>query len=135
MASYLLDTNHLSPFITFDHPLRNILIERLREGDSFGIAAPVLTEFLFGMQTLPRAAANVREWQRFENAFDYYDVRRDDAAFAATLQLELRRRGRQLHTVDALIAAVSLRYDLILLTTDKDFQAIVELPQENWLMA
>lgn len=133
MANYLLDTNHLSPFITLDHPLRQILIDRLQQGDTFGIAVPALTEFLFGIQTIPRAVANVQEWQKYQNAFKYYDVSRGDAELAAILQLELRRRGRQLHTVDALIAAVALRYNLTLLTTDKDFQAVVGLASANWL--
>jgi predicted nucleic acid-binding protein len=133
MAEYLLDTNHLSPFVTLDHPLRQIIIKRIGVGDTFGIATPALTEFLFGIQTLPRAATNLQEWQKFDNAFDYYDIRRDDAERAATLQLGLRRRGRQLHTVDALIAAIALRYQLTLLTTDQDFQAVVGLAQQNWL--
>lgn len=37
------------------------------------------------------------------------------------------------YTVDALIAAVALRYDLTLLTADQDFTAISPLKQENWL--
>jgi predicted nucleic acid-binding protein len=135
MAGYLLDANHLSPFVTLNHPLRYILIERIEAGDTFGIAAPALTEFLFGIQTLPRAATNLQEWQKFDTAFDYYDIRRDDAELAATLQLGLRRRGRQLHTVDALIAAIALHYHLTLLTTDQDFQAVIGLAQENWLTA
>lgn len=46
----------------------------------------------------------------------------------------LRKRGWQLETADALIAATVLRYDLILLTTDKDFSAIPDLKRENWLV-
>ena len=57
-----------------------------------------------------------------------------DAESAADLQLALRRRGRQLETVDALIAAVALRNGLTLLTTDMDFQAVPGLLQENWLV-
>lgn len=56
-----------------------------------------------------------------------------DGAAAARLQPALRRRGRHLLTVDALIAAVALRYDLILLTSDRDFAAVPDLKQENWL--
>jgi predicted nucleic acid-binding protein len=57
-----------------------------------------------------------------------------DAERAAELQISLRRRGWQLETVDALVAAVALRYDLTLLTRDKDFVAITPLKQENWLI-
>jgi predicted nucleic acid-binding protein len=49
------------------------------------------------------------------------------------LQLSLRRRGRQLETVDALIATIAFHYDLTLLTSDNDFQAVSELKLENWL--
>jgi len=56
-----------------------------------------------------------------------------DAEFAAELQVSLRRRGWQLATVDALVAAVALRYDLTLLTADQDFQAIPRLQHESWL--
>jgi predicted nucleic acid-binding protein len=35
--------------------------------------------------------------------------------------------------VDATIAAGALHYDLVLLTTDRDFAAISDLKQENWL--
>ena len=133
MTAYLLDTNHLSPFVTLDHPLRHLLIEGLDRGDQFGIPTPALTEFLFGIQMIPRATANMQEWQKYRASFDYYDVSQEDAELAATLRVVLRKRGRQLQTVDGLIAAIALRYDLILLTTDKDFEAVDGLVRENWL--
>ena len=37
-------------------------------------------------------------------------------------------------TIDALIAAIALRYDLTLLTTDGDFYAVPDLKHENWLL-
>jgi tRNA(fMet)-specific endonuclease VapC len=51
------------------------------------------------------------------------------------LQVELRRQGWQLETVDALIVVVALRHDLVLLTTDRDFRAVPSLRCENWLNA
>lgn len=62
MTDYLLDTNHLSPIVTIEHPLRQKIITQLQAGDTF----------------------------------------------------------------------VAIRNDLILLTNDKDFGAIVELKRENW---
>ncbi|MEZ4727478.1 MAG: type II toxin-antitoxin system VapC family toxin [Caldilineaceae bacterium] len=133
MARYLVDTNHLSPLVTIDHPLRTTVLRRMQDGDQFAVAAPALAEFLFGIQSVPRARRNMVEWNRLYPLFVFYHVDQSDAEQAATLQLELRRRGRQLHTVDALIAAVALRYDLTLLTTDKDFQAVPGLAQEDWI--
>ena len=133
MVAYLLDTNHASPLVTRGHPLRQRVRERAATGDTFAICVPVLTETLFGISLLPRAMQNRTEWARLQPLLPCYLPDEADGAAAATLQLALRRQGRQLATVDATIAAVALRYALVLLTTDRDFLAIPTLPVENWL--
>ncbi|HEU5330004.1 MAG TPA: type II toxin-antitoxin system VapC family toxin [Thermomicrobiales bacterium] len=133
MVAYLLDTNHASPLVTRGHPLRQLVRDRAAAGDTFAICVPVLTETLFGISLLPRALQNRVEWTRFQPLLPCYSPDETDGAAAATLQLALRRQGRQLATVDALIAAVALRYDLTLLTTDRDFLPIPTLALENWL--
>ena len=97
------------------------------------MAVPCVTELLFGLAMLPRSKQNLESWRILHPRLDYYDVKLDDAELAADLQVALRRRGWQLETVDAMIAAVALRNDLTLLTTDKDFAAVPDLAQENWL--
>lgn len=111
MANYLLDTNHLSPLVTTEHPLRTKILQQIQAGNHFAVAVPALTELLFGIQSLPRARQNLAEWTRLSPAIIFHRIEQADAEQAANLQLELRRRGRQLHTVDALIAAVALRYN------------------------
>lgn len=133
MADYLLDTNHVSPLVTLSHPLRQRILYRLNDGDNFATCVPVIAETLFGITLLPRATQNLAEWKRLKPLLPCYIPDETDAEFAAELQVSLRSRGRQLETVDALIAAIALRYDLILLTTDKDFQAVPNLSQANWL--
>ena len=46
-----------------------------------------------------------------------------DHIAAAEIRNACRRRGVQIGTIDALLIQLSKRYDLTLLTTDKDFQA------------
>jgi len=133
MTDYLLDTNHLSPLVTLGHPLHGQILQQLQAGNTFAIAVPVLTEFLYGISVIPRARQNLATWEILKNRFSYYDITQTDAESAANLQVSLRRQGWQLATVDALIAAITLRYDLTLLTTDQDFRAIVGLKQANWL--
>lgn len=133
MADYLLDTNHASPLVTLSHPLRERILQRLEARDNFAICVPVITETLFGIGVLPRAQQNQAEWERLKPLLPCYIPDETDAEFAAELQISLRSRGWQLETVDALIATVALRYDLTLLTTDKDFQRVPKLQQENWL--
>jgi tRNA(fMet)-specific endonuclease VapC len=49
------------------------------------------------------------------------------------LYLELRRSGRTLSQVDMVLAALARQMDLILLTTDRDFEALPDIQTENWL--
>ena len=46
---------------------------------------------------------------------------RDDHLLAAEIFTTCRRNGVQMATVDALLAALCVRRDLVLLSTDKDF--------------
>ena len=46
---------------------------------------------------------------------------------------ELRKSGRALSQVDMMLAAISCRMDIIVLTSDGDFKAIQDLRVENWL--
>ena len=133
MTAYLLDTNHASPLVTLHHPLRQRVLDALGSGDTFAICVPVLAETLYGIGVVPRAIHNRVVWEQLQPQFLCYITDAADAVRAVDLQISLRRRGRQLATIDALIAVTTLRYDRTLLTTDGDFQAVPGLRLENWL--
>jgi len=134
MTRYLLDTNHLSPLVTLDHSLRDKVLQQISAGDSFAIASPALNEFLFGIGIAKRAAQNWREWEFLRPSFTYYAIDAAVAEDAARLRINLRSRGRQLEAVDSMLAIIALRQDLTLLTKDKDFFAVPNLKQANWMV-
>src|ERR1700677_641233 len=131
MANYLLDTNHASALVTLGHPLRLRVLLRLQGGDSFAITVPVVAETLFGIGLLPRATQNLAEWARLRPSLTCYIPDESDAENASTLQRLPRRGGRRLETIDAFIAVVALRYDLVVLTADNDFTPVPNLKIEN----
>ena len=131
-ADYLLDSNHAATLVTTSHPLRKRVMDRMASGDRFWTCVPVVTETVFGLGMLPRATENLTEWSRLEVLMPCLRPGQREARLAGELQVTLRRRGWQLATVDALIAVVALRSDLVLLTTDKDFLAVPDLRHENW---
>ena len=133
MNRYLLDSNHASPLVTLNHPLRRRVLHTIDTGDAFFIAIPVLTETVFGLSTLPRWIQNLTEWAQLRQSIGCFIPDEGDAHSAAELQLVLLKRGRRLATVDALIAAVALHHNLVLLTADRDFDPIPDLRRENWL--
>lgn len=135
MSDFLLDTNHLSPMVTLDHPLRRRVLSSLDAGNTFAVSVPVVTEMVYGISVLPQANRNRAEWLRLKPRFACYIPDEADAETAAELQIMLRKRGWQLAVIDALIATVALRYDLTLLTTDGDFAAVPSLRIQNWLQS
>lgn len=58
---------------------------------------------------------------------------RDDHIAAAVLRSTCRRAGVQIGTIDAVLAQLSIRHDLTLLTTDQDFvHAARHCPLRVW---
>ena len=88
-------------------------------GDSIFIAGIILQELLQGF-TGRKARRELLE--KFA-ALPMLMPDRTDHVDAAELRNRCRRAGVQLGTVDALIAQLCIRHDLILLTMDGDFAA------------
>lgn len=80
----------------------------------------VLQELLQGFSK-PKAHQQIIE--RF-SSLPLIVPNRDDHVDAAELRIKCRRRGVQAGTIDALLAQLCIRYELTLLTTDRDFHAI-----------
>jgi predicted nucleic acid-binding protein len=58
---------------------------------------------------------------------------RHDHIHAAELRNKCRRKGVQAGTIDALLAQLCVRYDLLMLTTDKDFENMAKIiPLSVW---
>lgn len=132
MTEYLLDTNHISPLVTAGHPLREKILQQIASGTVFAIATPALHEFLFGIQLIPLAAQNFGLWAQLTGLFKYYNIDQITAEQSAQLRFTLRKSGWQLEAIDSFIAVLALRYNLVLLTTDKNFDRIPTLQHENW---
>src|SRR5688572_26227386 len=132
-VDFLLDTNHTSPLVTEGHPLQRRVRNEMASGKVFGIAAPCLVEVVYGIGVLPREATNRRNWKLLQKELVVFGIEESDAELAAQLQIDLRRKGWQLETIDAMVAAVALKRDCMLLSTDGDFAAVPDLRVENWL--
>jgi predicted nucleic acid-binding protein len=101
VAGYLVDTNHLGRLVDPHRPERVRLLAAVSHGDLFYIVLPIITETVAGFSILPRAARNWAEWQLLRPSLSLLPLEESDAVDAARLQVLLRRRGRQLGTVDA----------------------------------
>jgi predicted nucleic acid-binding protein len=94
-----------------------MLRHALEGGETIVTTGLVLQELLQGFAG-PRARKDIID--RF-TALPFLTPDRQDHIDAAELRNRCRRAGLQLGTIDAVIAQLCIRHDLILLTTDNDF--------------
>ncbi len=117
-----VDTSVWSLALRRDAASPELAVERLREaletGEGVFTTGLVLQELLQGFKG-PKAHDAIVE--RF-SALPLLVPDRADHVEAADLRNACRRRGIQVGTIDALLAQLCRRHDLIMLTTDRDFE-------------
>ena len=128
-----VDTSVWSLALRRDAPAALAEVDELRRalesGEEIAMTGLVLQELLQGFAG-PRARDRVI--QRF-SALPFLSPDRQDHIAAADLRNRCRRAGVQVGTIDAILAQLCLRYDLTLLTTDRDFHRIAaHAPLRVW---
>jgi predicted nucleic acid-binding protein len=98
-------------------PEVRVLRDALEGGETIVVTGLVLQELLQGFSG-PKARKDLID--RF-SALPLLTPDRQDHIDAAELRNRCRRAGLQIGTIDAVIAQLCIRHDLMLLTTDKDF--------------
>jgi tRNA(fMet)-specific endonuclease VapC len=133
MSWYLLDTNHLSEVIRPVSLLRERLRRGRRDGHVFGLCVPVLCELEAGIVQTADPADYRRRLRRSMSLFRLWPLDSAVARIYGDFFIALRRRGRALSQVDIMEAALCRHMNLILLSTDADFDALPGIRRENWL--
>jgi predicted nucleic acid-binding protein len=125
-VSLFVDTSVWSLAFRRDTPDRSakvgMLIQTLDSGETVLTTGLVLQELLQGF-----AGAKSRDQivERF-SALPLIAPDREDHIRAAALRNQCRRADVQVGTIDALLAQLCLRHDLIMLTADHDFRRIAK---------
>ncbi len=131
--SLLVDTSVWSLAFRRDAPADCPEVKALRvaleQGESVVCTGLILQELLQGFAG---AKSRDRLLQHF-SALPFISPDRTDHVEAAELRNHCRRKGVQMGTIDALIAQLCIRHDLILLSTDADFRHAARFcPLRNW---
>jgi predicted nucleic acid-binding protein len=99
-------------------PELKIMIKALDTGEEIYSTGVILQELLQGFTGAKAADAIV---ERF-SSIPMLVPETSDQIQAAEIRNKCRRKGVQIGTIDALIAQLSIRYKLSLLTADRDFK-------------
>jgi len=105
------------------------LVDALKQGDRIATTGAIVQELLQG-GVPPRVRDDIVE--RF-SVLPYLQPTFADHVTAAGLSNVLRSSGIQVGAIDALIAQLAIEHDLVLLTTDRDFEQIARVaPLRLW---
>lgn len=131
--NFLVDTSVWSLALRRSEPGTEREVARLREAlfarESIYTTGLVLQELLQGFRGPRQRAAILRRF----SALPTIAPDRDDHVEAAEVRNRCRQRGVQLGTIDALLAQLAIRHELVLLTTDQDFRhAAAHVPLKVW---
>jgi|SRR6185295_627183 len=133
MRDFLLDTNHFRPALQPGSGVRDRILKTLRSGSRVGTCIPVLCEFEIGIQQTRNPDASRKALSRLLASLRLWPLDREVARLYGSIFLTLRSRGRVLSQVDMMAAALALRMNLTLVSSDGDFDALPEIRRENWL--
>ena len=115
--------------LSSDHPTVNFLADALQHEGSIFTTGLILQEILQGFSG-PKARKQIIE--RF-TPLPLIVPQREDHTAAADLRNACRRRGLQIGTIDALLARLCIRYELVMLSTDRDFEHLARMaPLRLW---
>ncbi|MCY3968690.1 MAG: PIN domain-containing protein [Acidobacteria bacterium] len=131
--NFLVDTSVWSLALRRSEPGAEREVARLREAlfarESIYTTGLILQELLQGFRGPRQRAAILRRF----SALPAIAPDRNDHIEAAEVRNRCRRNGVQLGTIDALLAQLAIRHELVLLTTDQDFiHAAAHVPLKVW---
>jgi tRNA(fMet)-specific endonuclease VapC len=133
MTDYLLDCNHLSATLHKVSPVRERIHQARRAGHRFISCYPVLCELEAGIQQTAKLSENRRRLGQLLRHVRLWQLDAETARLYGAVFIELRRLGRALSQVDMMLAAFARQHKLVVLTTDRDFEALLDLRTENWV--
>lgn len=134
MTGYLLDTNHLGAALDGDSRVYERILSARRDGYRVGTCAGVLCELAVGIEQTTRREANWTALRFLLGQIRIWPIDLPTVRIYGEIYNELRAKGRVLSQVDMMIAAIARRMKLMVLTTDRDFEAISDVKVEDWTL-
>ena len=131
---YLLDTNICIFLIKKKNPL---LIEKLKKYYNKGIFISSLTlaELEYGVENSDHKEKNRLSLIEFLTIFEILNFEQKDTQSYGMIKSDLRKSGKMIGAIDALLAAQAISRNLIFVTNNtKEFERINNLRIEDWTL-
>jgi tRNA(fMet)-specific endonuclease VapC len=134
VTRFILDTNHVGDGFRKVSAVRDRIQQMKKRGHLFATCGPVLCEVAVGFPEGEAGASMRLRLKRFLTQLKIWQVDLSIVDHYADLYHELKAAGRALSQVDKMVAALARHRSAVILTSDSDFQALPDIPTENWLV-
>lgn len=131
--SYLIDTNHASAFMANEQPLTDRITTTAQAGTRFFLCMPAVGELYFATYASQRFDENMANLRGLLATIVVLPFDQAAAEEYGRIRAELKAAGRPIPSTDAQIAAVARVHRLTVLTADRHFGYVDDLPVQNWL--
>ncbi len=126
-----LDTNIVIAYLRGNAGIADKLMAHLPD---IAISSLVLAELYYGARVSTRANENLERLKRLVEIVSVTDFNQSCAEAYGKIRSMLRQKGRPTSEIDALIAAVAIANDVVLVTHNtKHYENIEGLVLEDWL--
>ena len=126
---YLLDTNIIIAFFASEVAVKN----NFAQANEIFIPTIAVGELCYGARKSGRSQENLERIEEFIANNTILECNTETARRYGDIKNQLRLKGRPLRENDIWIAALSLEYNLILVTRDAHFQEVENLQSVSWI--
>lgn len=132
MSMYILDTDTCIYWLNGKEKIR----KKVKQVGTNNLRTTIITfaELRYGAYSSQKMEENLKKIDNFLKMVKMLPLDRDSADRFGKLKTDLRDKGQMISDFDILIAAITLRYNGILVTNNTEhFKRIGGLNYENWL--
>lgn len=133
MATYLIDTNHASAFMSNAQPVTDRISQQAVSGERFYLSMTVIGELFFAVYASSHRRRNMVNLERLLERIAVLDFDIAAAEEYGRIKAELKDKGRPIPGTDVQIAAVARLHGLVVLSADRHLSYVDNLRVENWL--
>lgn len=129
----MLDTNTVSYIVTGKSPIARAKLARLQSHEIACISIITEAEIRYGLARNPNAHALGSSLEGFFAKIQILAWSREEALAYGYLRAKQEASGKTLGNLDMLIAAHAIAVGAVLVTNDKAFSSVADLPKTvNW---
>ena len=125
---FMLDTNAVIAFFSGEESVKDIL----RSAKLIYVPVPVIGELYYGVYCSKKVESNKRRIDELLRSVEILDCDLETSKFYAEIKKNLRVKGTKIPENDVWIAALSMQYNLTLITRDKHLFNVKEINLQQW---